>query len=218
MQMSDLEIYRTQGFGHTLRRGCAPALLVIDFVNAFVDPAHFGGGNIAQAVQATTALLDHARTAGWPVAFTRIVYADDGSDAGVFAAKVPGLLNLREHDVLSQVVDQLQPRSGELIVRKQQASAFFETPLSSWLRARGVDTLVIAGCTTSGCVRATVVDGVSHNFIPLVAVDCVGDRALGPHEATLFDLRQKYADLHSARDIASMFPSVSAPPCMQATE
>ena len=90
---------------------------------------------------------------------------------------------------------QLTPIPGELVVRKRGASAFFDTQLSGFLRLRRVDTLIVAGCTTSGCVRATVVDAMQHDLRTIVAVDCVGDRALGPHEANLFDMRQKYADL-----------------------
>ena len=93
------------------------------------------------------------------------------------------------------------PRSGELVVRKQGASAFFGTGLAAWLAFRGVDTVVVAGCTTSGCVRASVVDAMQHNFRCIVATDCVGDRALGPHEANLFDMGQKYADLMTSAEV-----------------
>jgi maleamate amidohydrolase len=95
----------------------------------------------------------------------------------------------------------LKPSSGELIVRKTQASAFFGTGFAPWLVQQGADTLVVAGCTTSGCVRATVVDSVSHNFRTIVARDCVGDRAMAAHEANLFDMGQKYADLMDRDDI-----------------
>jgi maleamate amidohydrolase len=124
-----------------------------------------------------------------------MVYADDGSDGGIFATKQPRLLILTERHPAGQVVPELAPRAGELIVRKNQASAFFGTGLAPWLVQQGVDTLVVAGCTTSGCVRASVVDAISWNFRPIVARDCVGDRALGPHEASLFDMQQKYADV-----------------------
>jgi maleamate amidohydrolase len=164
-------------------------------VVGFADPAHFGGGNIGPAIEHAVALLAHARAVGWPVAHTRVVYADDGSDAGVFTLKSPSLLKLTETSPLSQTVPQLTPMAGELVVRKRGASAFFDTQLSGFLRFRRVDTLIVAGCTTSGCVRATVIDAMQHDFRTIVAVDCVGDRALGPHEANPFDMRQKYADL-----------------------
>lgn len=191
----ELDIYRKQGFAQTLGLGHAPALVIIDFVVGFTDPAHFGGGNIGPAIAATTRLLALARRQGWPVAHTRVVYADDGSDGGVFSTKVPPLLTLTETSPLSQIVPELTPAPGELLIRKRQASAFFNTGLAGWLAFRRVDTVLIAGCTTSGCVRATVVDACAHEFRPIVITDCVGDRALGPHEANLFDMGQKYADL-----------------------
>ena len=140
-------------------------------------------------------LLRAAREAGLPVAFTRVVYAADGSDAGVFTRKAPGLLALTEESEGSQIVPELAPRPGEHVIRKTQPSAFFGTDLAAWLLGRGVDTLLVAGATTSGCVRASVVDAMSYNLRTIVVRDCVGDRALGPHEANLFDMEQKYADL-----------------------
>ena len=193
--MSDLDVYARQNFGNRLGFGERPALVIVDFVNGFNDPALFGGGNIAPAIGRTVDLLAACRAAALPVAFTRIVYAADGSDLGLFARKAPGLKILTEDNPASQVVPELAPRPGEYILRKTQASSFFGTELAPWLVGRGVDTVIVTGCTTSGCVRATVVDAISWNFRPIVVADCVGDRALGPHEASLFDLGQKYADL-----------------------
>ena len=199
--MNELDIYAKQGFAGRAGMGAAPALLIVDFVAGFADPAHFGGGNILAAIDATVPLLAHARAQGWPVAHTRVVYADDGSDAGVFTLKAPSLLKLTETNPLSQIVPTLAPRTGELVVRKQGASAFFDTALAAWLAFRRVDTVVVAGCTTSGCVRASVVDAMQHNLRCIVATDCVGDRALGPHEANLFDMGQKYADLMTSAEV-----------------
>ncbi|HVV92958.1 MAG TPA: isochorismatase family protein [Hyphomicrobiales bacterium] len=199
--MNELDIYKRQGFAQTVGIGSRPALVIVDFVVGFTDPAHFGGGNILPAIDRTAELLTFARAAGWPVAHTRVVYADDGSDAGVFARKAPGLLKLTETSPLSQIVPALTPRAGELVVRKQQASAFFGTGLAGWLIGRGVDTLAVAGCTTSGCVRATVIDSVAYNLRTVIPTDCVGDRALAPHEANLFDMGQKYADLMPAAEL-----------------
>ncbi len=207
--MDELDIYRKQGMGQSSGFGCTPALVLVDFVVGFTDPEHFGGGNIRSAVDTTQRLLAHARTLAWPVAHTRVVYADDGSDAGAFARKIPGLLKLRENDPLSQIVEVLSPRRGEHVIRKRNASAFFQTDLAAWLHWRRVDTLVVAGCTTSGCVRATVIDSVSHNLRTVVPVDCVGDRAIGPHDANLFDMGQKYADLSTADDIIAHFREAS---------
>ncbi len=127
------------------------------------------------------------------MAHSRIVFADDDGDHNVFALKVPGMLTLKEDATESAIVPQLAPRHGELVVRKVVPSAFFGTTLAPWLTQRGVQTLLVAGAVTSGCVRASVVDAMSWGFRPLVVSDCVGDRALGPHEANLFDMRQKYA-------------------------
>ncbi|NGM20655.1 isochorismatase family protein [Roseomonas stagni] len=197
----EADIYHRQGMGNKAGMGQRPALVIVDYVNGFADPEHFGGGNIGPAIEQTVKLLAFARAHRWPVAHTRVVYADDGSDAGVFTLKAPSLLKLTEHSPLSQIVPELTPVPGEHIVRKQGASGFFDTNLASWLRYQGADTVVVAGCTTSGCVRATVVDSLQHNFRTIVATDCVGDRAIGPHEANLFDMGQKYADLMTREQI-----------------
>jgi maleamate amidohydrolase len=203
--MSDSDVYRKQGFGNRSGFGVQPALLVVDFVNGFNDPDLFGGGNIPQAIAHTAVLLAAARKASLPVCFTRVVYAADGSDAGIFCLKAPGLKILTEDHPSSAVVDELAPAPGEYVLRKTQPSAFFGTDLVDWLVKRRVDTVIVTGATTSGCVRATAVDAMSHNFRTIVATDCVGDRALGPHEANLFDMGQKYADLMSGADIAARF-------------
>ena len=199
--MSDLDVYKKQNFGNSSGFGKSPALVIVDFVNGFNDPDSFGGGNIGDAIAATARLLKAVRKAGLPVAFTRVVYAEDGADAGVFCLKAPGLKALTETSPLSQVVPELEPAPGEYVLRKTQPSAFFGTNFANWLISKGVDTLLVTGCTTSGCVRATVIDSMSYNFRTIVVEDAVGDRAMGPHEANLFDMGQKYADLMSADDV-----------------
>lgn len=201
-------IYASQGFANATGIGQAPALVIVDFVLGFTDPAHFGGGNIRPAIERTVALLALARAQGWPVAHTRVVYADDGADCGAFVRKVPPLAGLTDTSPLSQIVPELPPAPGELVLRKRMPSAFFETGLAGWLAFRRVDTVLIAGCTTSGCVRATVVDACSHNFRTVVLTDCVGDRAMAPHEANLFDMGQKYADLMTLAELQA----ATAPP------
>lgn len=191
----DNAVYRRQGFGTRLGLSGSPGLLIVDFVNGFADPGSFGGGNIAEAIEATRGLLAEARARRWPIAHSRIVFADDASDANVFSLKVPSLLKLTEHSPLSAIVPQLAPLPGELVVRKTVPSAFFGTGLAPWLTQRGVSTLIVAGTTTSGCVRASVIDAMSFGFRPIVLSDCVGDRALAPHDANLFDIDQKCADV-----------------------
>lgn len=204
MSVSEQAVYERQGFGRSLGIQGRIGLLIVDFVNGFADPAVFGGGNIAPAIARTAQVLEKARAMGWSVAHSRIVYADDGSDGNVFSIKVPGMQTLTEHAAISAIVPELTPVPGELVVRKTVPSAFFGTGLAPWLTQRGVETLLIAGATTSGCVRASVVDAMCHGFRPVVMADCVGDRALAPHEANLFDIGQKYGDVIPAEHILAL--------------
>jgi maleamate amidohydrolase len=208
---STAAIYARQNLGNASGLGARCGLVLVDFVNAFVDAAQFGGPQIAQAVRHSMPLLDAFRRAGLPVAHTRVVFADDGADKNVFCMKVPPLATLTEHAHGSQTVAELTPVPGERVVRKTSASAFFSTGLAEWLRLRGVDTAVIVGCTTSGCVRATVIDAMQFNFRTVVIDDCVADRAPEPHVANLFDMQQKYADVMSRDAFLHLLalPSVS---------
>ena len=197
----ELEIFEKQGFGHTLGLGEQPSLCIVDFVVGFDDAEALGGGNIHAAIERTVSLLDFCRSHGLPIAHTRVVFADDGSDHNLLSDKVPSLKDLTETAPNSQIVPVLTPKTGELVVRKRNASAFFQTDYSSWLTRHGADSVLIAGCTTSGCVRATAVDALGFGFKPVVVTDCVGDRAIGPHDASLFDMGQKYADLMTADEV-----------------
>lgn len=202
--MNDTAVYAKQGFGKSLVVRAPVGLLIVDFVNGFADSDHFGGGNILRAIANTIPVLDFFRRRKLPVAHTRIVFADDGSDASVFAEKVPSLLTLTEHNPLSAIVDILRPEPGELVVRKTQPSAFAGTGLSVWLATKGVRSLVICGCVTSGCVRASVVDAMQTGLVPIVPVECVGDRAIAPHDASLFDIGQKYGNVVLAAEVAGI--------------
>ena len=193
----DLDVYVKQGFGLRVGFGVRPALLIVDFINAFNNPEQLGGGNIQEAIDNTAKLLALARHLDLPIAFTSHVYAGDGSDDNVFLRKLPSTHILRPGTPETEIVDELEPRPGERVVRKHYPSGFFGTDLASWLTVRGADTAIVTGCTTSGCVRATVVDAMCHGFRPIVPRECSGDRAIGPHEANLFDMDQKYADVMS---------------------
>lgn len=197
MAEGGVSIYQRQGFGQSLGFGAAPALVIIDFTRGFADPNVLGGGNIPEAIANTVPLLKEARSVGIPIAFTRHVYADDKSNFGLFNVKLPtnNLLTVGSSNV--EIVPELAPILGELVIDKQYPSAFIGSNLASWLTGQRVDTLIISGCTTSGCVRASAVDAMCAGFRPMVVRDCVGDRAEGPHEANLFDLQQKYADVIS---------------------
>src|SRR5690606_20751276 len=142
---NEISTYQQQGFGADLDIRGPAGLLIVDFVNSFADPGVFGGGNIPEAIELTRALLAHARQHRWPVAHTRIVFADDDGDGNVFTEKVPGLLGLKEDDPRSHIVPALEPVAGELVIRKTLPSAFFGTTLAAWLTQRGVRTLVVAG-------------------------------------------------------------------------
>ncbi|HSW17794.1 MAG TPA: N-carbamoylsarcosine amidohydrolase [Ramlibacter sp.] len=190
---AEINTYAKQGFGAELPLKAPYGLLIVDFVNGFADPAIFGGGNIAAAIANTVPLLKAARERNWTIAHSRIVYADDGADHNIFSLKVPAMLTLKEQEHRSAIVSELAPAAGELVVRKTVPSAFFGTALAQWLTQRGVQTLVVAGAVTSGCVRASVVDAMSWGFRPVVLTDCVGDRAIAPHDASIFDMGQKYA-------------------------
>ena len=206
----ETDIYRHQGLGGRLGVGERPALLLVDFVRGFLDPDMFGGGNTASALAATRPVLDAARLAGLPIVFTRIVYAADGSDQSLWCEKIPRLAELTQEAEASHVHPDIAPRAGEYVLCKRHASAFMGTGLSAWLAERGVDTVFVAGCTTSGCVRASVVDAIGLGFRPVVLRDCVGDRAIGPHEANLFDMEQKYADLVTGAKAISLLTAFGA--------
>src|SRR5690606_35429786 len=145
MSSNDVNTYSRQGFGASLELKAPVGLLIIDLVNGFADPAVFGGGNIPDAIANTVPLLEEARKRGWPVAHTRIVFADDGADNNIFTIKVPSMLTMLEDDPRSHIVPELTPAEGELIVRKTVPSAFYGTSLAAWLTQRGVQTLVVAG-------------------------------------------------------------------------
>jgi maleamate amidohydrolase len=207
---AEVQVYKQQGFGTPLKPEGRVALLIVDFVVGFADPAVFGGGNIPDAIRQTKELLKFARENAWPVAHSRIVYAADGSDDNVFSLKVPGMATLTEDNPNSAIVPELTPVKGELVVRKTVPSAFFGTQLTPWLAQKGVQTVLVAGAVTSGCVRASVVDAMSFGFRPIVVSDCVGDRALAPHEASLFDMGQKYAAVMPLADALATITSAKS--------
>ena len=170
---------------------------MIDFVQAYLVAGSplYAGAEPARAAAQT--LLEAARRARIPVAHTNVQYQAGGRDGGVFFRKVPALkcFEAGARPDLAAFAAGLEPIAGETVVTKQYASAFFGTSLASTLTALGVDTLLIAGVSTSGCVRASAVDACQHGFIPLVVREAVGDRHPAPHEANLFDLQAKYAEV-----------------------
>lgn len=197
MSESLADNYARGGFGQGLAWGRRPALLVIDFVQAYLVPGSPLYAGVEQARADCEILLRAARAAGIPVLHTRVSYQPGGLDGGVFFRKVPALacFEAGRHPELAAFAPGLEPLPGETVISKQYASAFFGTSLASTLTALGIDTVLIAGLSTSGCVRASAVDCCQHGFIPVVVREAVGDRAPGPHEANLFDLQAKYAEV-----------------------
>jgi len=182
-------------FDGRLGFGQCPALILVDFVEAYFDKNSPLYADVDAELQSALRIRDCARAAGVPVVYTGLVYQEDGSDGGVFFRKVPVLEAFVAGNPLGNWPAGLQPAEGELIVVKQYPSAFFGTSLASTLHTMKIDTLIITGLTTSGCVRATCVDAMSHGFIPIVVADACGDRHEAPHEANLFDMNAKYADV-----------------------
>jgi nicotinamidase-related amidase len=191
------ENYATGGFGLSLQPGRRPALLVIDFVRAYLVPGSPLYAGVESARAACRRLLDASRAAGIPVLHTNVCYQPGGRNGGVFFRKVPALkcFEAGARPDLAAFAEGLEPAPGETVITKQYASAFFGTTLASTLTALGVDTVLITGVSTSGCVRASAVDACQHGFVPLVVRDAVGDRHTAPHEANLFDLQAKYAEV-----------------------
>jgi maleamate amidohydrolase len=199
--MSDKEMYANRGFGNKVGFGERPALLVIDFIKGFTDTNCPLGSNLDAEVSATKQLLDLFREKNLPVHFTTTAYDEAMVSAGVFVKKVPSLAHLKLGSSWVEIDDRLAPISGEVVWTKQYASAFFGTALASALSAQKVDTLIVTGCTTSGCVRASAVDSCQHGFLTNVVRECVGDRSATAHEANLNDLDAKYADVVSLKDV-----------------
>ena len=199
-------------FGGTLGWGERPALLLIDMMRAyFTSGSPFDLGSAA-AIEGCAVLLAAAREAGVPVLHTRVRYAPDLADGGLFVRKVPGLAVLAEGaGELGEPVPELAPRPGEVVVVKQYASAFFGTSLAATLTARGTDTVVIAGVSTSGCVRATATDALQHGFAPMVAADACGDRSAAIHDANLADLGAKYADIVTTAAACARLAALNRP-------
>ena len=194
--------YARGGFGTKLQAGRHPALLIIDFVEAYLAKGSPLCAGVESARDAARELLEAARQAGLPVIHTYVEYEPGGRNGGVFFRKVPALRCFERgvYPEWAAFAAGLEPIAGESVICKQYASAFFGTSLASQLTATQIDTLLIAGVSTSGCVRATAVDACQHGFIPLVVRDAVGDRASEPHEANLFDLQAKYAEVISLHE------------------
>ncbi len=187
--------YAAAGFSGRLGFGEKPALILVDFVEAYFDKESPLYAGVEETLASAIRLLDAARDAGIFRVFTNVTFMPGGANGGVFMKKVPALKIMEEGAPLGAWPKGLEPEEGELIITKQYPSAFFGTSLASTLTAMGTDTLIITGLTTSGCVRATCIDTCSSGFRPMIVKQAVGDRDTRPHEANLFDMDAKYGDV-----------------------
>ena len=209
-QRSTRQDYERKGFAGRSGYGKSPALVVVDFINGFTDPKSPLGGDFASELNATRQLQEAFRRARLPIAYTTTAYAPDLHDGGHFVKKVPSLAILQHGSPLIEIDARIAPLPGERIFEKKYASAFFGTDLDAHLRALGCDTVLLAGCTTSGCIRASCIDSLQYGYRTVVVREAVGDRAQGPHEANLFDMDAKYADVVSLWDALDYLRSLAA--------
>jgi maleamate amidohydrolase len=202
----DLERSYAAGFRGHLPFGKRPALIVVDAVTAYVDPASplYAGAEAVLPVIARVIAAFRARAL--QVIYTVVSYRADGADGGLFWKKVPALRAFVQGSPFAAIPDIIAPRADELVITKHYASSFFGTSLATVLTARGVDTAILAGFSTSGCVRATALDALQHGFAPFVVEDGCGDRHPDPHRASLFDLQAKYAEVVSAERVMALLP------------
>ena len=200
----DLTANYVGAFDGRLSFGKRPTLLIVDFVMAYLDPASPLYAGVEDALASNERLLAAARAAGIPVIFTNVVYQADGADGGLFYKKIPSLRVFLEGSPLGAFPPSLQPADGERVISKQFASAFFGTSLAETLSEEGIDTLLITGLSTSGCVRATALDALQSGFAPFVVREACGDRHPAPHEANLFDLQAKYAEVVSEQEACAL--------------
>ncbi|MHB8190835.1 MAG: isochorismatase family protein [Ferrimicrobium sp.] len=173
----------------------------IDLMLSYFDPSSPFRLPSKDCLESASRVIAAARKCDVPVIHTRVMFGPEGADGGIFLQKIPALRAFIGDVAMNSFMHEVEPLDSELVVVKQYASAFFGTSLNSTLRTMGVDTVVVIGVTTSGCVRATAVDALQLGFIPYVVRDAVGDRDSGPHEANLYDLQAKYAEVRSETEV-----------------
>jgi maleamate amidohydrolase len=201
-------VYAAARLGEKVSLGERPGVLVVDFSCGFTDPGCALGSDLTAEVEATKRLLDAARAKGLPVVFTTIGFEESLTDGGLWLQKVPSLAALQLGGHWVEIDPRLERRPDETVIVKKGASAFFGTNLVAVLNALRVDTVVLCGATTSGCVRATAIDLLQNGWPTVVPRECVGDRAQAPHEANLFDIQAKYADVVSVEDALAYLEGV----------
>ncbi|MCY3561600.1 MAG: isochorismatase family protein [bacterium] len=200
-------IYEQAALGGRVGFGNRAAVVVVDFQRCFVDPSIPGGGDFSDAIEETVRLLEAGRSHGVPIVFTVVAYDDPARDAGRFIEKCPTLKYAVAGSEMVELDERLVRRPDEPVVVKSFASAFFGTTVASYLTGLGVDTVILAGCTTSGCVRASAIDSMQSGFRTVIPRQCVGDIAAEPHEANLFDIDAKYGDVVDLDVVLAALPA-----------
>lgn len=193
--------FRARGFNGRVGFGLRPAVIVVDLIEAFTNPVSPLAADLRPQLAATRKLLSAARKVKAPIIFTTVEYDPSLKDAGLFVRKARGLSWLVQGSRWVELDQALKRRRGELLIKKKYASAFFGTDLASLLATQGIDTVIVAGCTTSGCVRATVVDALQYGFHAIVPREAVGDRLASAHDASLFDIDMKYGDVVALQEV-----------------
>jgi maleamate amidohydrolase len=212
MSEEDLLTNYKRAYDNRIGYGKRPALILIDFVEAYFDKSCDLYAGIEDCFASALRVREAARRNGVPVVLTNVVYHAHALDGGRFYQKAKPLKNFLCGSPMGAWPKGLTPHPDELVVSKQYPSAFFGTSLSSTLTSWGVDSVIITGITTSGCVRATCVDTCSHGFIPIVVREAVGDRHAAPHEANLFDMHAKYADVVSEAEVVAYLDGLKLAP------
>lgn len=201
--------YAKAGFGNNLGFGVRPALLIVDYVIAYLDRQSPLYAGIEATLPIIERLLAAARGANVPIYWTNVEYMPGGADGGHFYRKIKALKVFDRGSPLGRFPPSLQPRDDEIVITKQYASAFFGTQLATLLTAARVDTCIVTGLSTSGCVRASTLDALQHGFIPVVVEDACGDRDRRIHDANIFDLGAKYADIVKSVEVEAYFRALA---------
>lgn len=204
------EVYERARLGQSVTLGERPAVLVVDFSRGFTDPECALGADMTAEVEATRSVIGAAREVEAPVIFTTIGFEKNLRDGALWIEKAPALAELQLGGKWVELDGRLGRRDEDTLILKKGASAFFGTNLAAILAREKVDTVVLCGATTSGCIRATAVDLLQYGYPTLVPRECVGDRAEAPHEANLFDIQAKYADVVSVEEALSYLERVGA--------
>lgn len=207
---SQQQTYSAAGFGRAVPRGKRPGIIVVDFSYGFTDLQYPTASDASEQIARAKAICDALRAKGFAVIFSTIAYQPGEVGKLPWLKKATGMAALIDGTRLVQIDAATGIQPQDAVVTKKGASSFFGSTLAALLTGAGVDTLIVAGATTSGCVRATVVDAVQSGFNVLVPRDCCADRAQGPHEANLYDMQQKYADVTDADEILSWLATLPA--------